>query len=260
MNMGNMNMGSTVSGDRAVTISLKDCVVRGEATFIRDNELQSVKVTWMNGLLATNDRLFVAGGDSIQPRRDIRAEFTLRHVTALVDAGLVLLTNSKEAPFQLLTQIRADDCLFAATKNPPLVEQRGSDGVDQYRTRFQWSGDHNYFDGFDTFWQITNAAGPSGSNQLDFDAWTQLWHGSMPAQSAGRDAVAWAAPPGALQPFHTHTPADYALDGASEDEENPAAGGASDRLDAGAVIASLPSVPSRSATPDVPPPDANDEP
>jgi hypothetical protein len=217
---------------------------------LRDNELQSVRLNWINGLLATSDRLFVAGGDSIQPRRDVRAELTLRHVTALVDAGLVLLTNSQEAPFQPMTQVRADDCLFAAAKRPPLVEQRGSDGVDQYRTRFQWSGDNNYFDGFDVFWQITNATGPAGSSQLDFDQWNQLWHPQRSAQMAGRDRIAGAARPSGERPFHTHAPADYALDTLADD--NPAAGGASDRQNAGALVPSLPALPGGSAAADEP--------
>jgi hypothetical protein len=218
-------------------------VARGEATFLRDNDIQSVRLTWENGLLVTSDRLFVADGSALQPRHDVRAELALRHVTALVAGGLVLLTNSEEAPYQLMTQIRCDDCIIAATDQPPLVEQRGSDGIDQYQTRFQWSGENDYFYRFDVFWRIMNSAGQSGSKQLDFDEWDQLWQGSSRNQVAGRNAVVWVGLPADDRPFHTHAPADYALDAKAGD--NAAAGGASDRRDAGFRAIELPLMPSQ---------------
>jgi hypothetical protein len=235
-----MNMDGDAMEGHVVSVNLKNCVARGEATFLRDDELQSVRLNWDNGLLATSDRLLVAGGSSLQPRHDVRAELTLRHVTAMVAAGLVFLSNSEEAPYQLMTQIRCDDCVIAGKNRPPLVEQRGSDGIDRYQTRFQWSGSHNFFAGFEVFWRIMNSAGQSGSKQLDFAEWNQLWHGPSGSQLAGQNVVVWAGLPRDDSPFHTHMPSDYKL--ADDVADNPAVGGASDRQDAGFVATELPSI------------------
>jgi hypothetical protein len=239
----NMDGSATAMDAHVVAIDLHDCVARGEATFLRDDELQSVRLNWENGLLATSDHLLVAGGSSLQPRHDVRAAVTLRHVTAMVAAGLVLLTNSEESPYQLMTQVRCDDCILVARGRPPLVEQRGSDRIDQYQTRFQWSGDNDYFDGFDVFWRIMNAAGQSGAKQLGFDEWNLLWQGTSRNQVAQRNAVVWAGLPTGERPFHAHTPSDYALDG--DAVNNPAAGGAGNRQDAGFRLIDLPPAPSQ---------------
>ncbi|HEX5447003.1 MAG TPA: protein kinase [Pirellulales bacterium] len=238
-----MNMGGDTLQVPAVNIRLQDCIARGEASFLRDDDLQSVRLDWDNGLLAVSDRLFVAGGNSLQPRHDVRAELTLRHVTAMVASGLALLTNSVEAPYQPMTQIRCDDCIIAAKNRAPLVEQRGSDRIDQYQTRFQWSGDHNFFDGFDVFWQIMNASGQSGSKQLDFEQWCQLWQGSSRAQIAGPDAVVWTGLPGDDRPFHTHIPSDYTLD--DDLAASIAADGTTVSRDAGVRAFDLPAVRNR---------------
>jgi serine/threonine-protein kinase len=224
-----------------VVVRLENCVARGEAALLRDNDLQAVRLNWNNGLLATSARLFVAEGNSLQPHRDVRAELTLRHVTAMVAGGLVLLTNSQEAPYQVSTQITCDDCIIASAGKAPLVEQRGSDSIDQYLTRFEWHGQRNFFDGFDVFWRIMNSTGQTGSKQLDFDQWNELWRGQSGPQTAGRNAVVWRGLPGEDRPAHDHAPADYALDPSAP--VNAARRGGSDQSDAGCRAVDLPAPP-----------------
>ena len=48
--------------DPAAAIELVDCIARGEATFLRVEDLQPVRLFWNNGLLATSERLLVAVG------------------------------------------------------------------------------------------------------------------------------------------------------------------------------------------------------
>jgi serine/threonine-protein kinase len=235
-----MNMDGDKGEERLVAVNLRHCVVRGEATFMRDDELQSVRLQWDNGLLATSDRLFVAGGSALQPRREARAELALRHVTAMVGVGLALLTNSEEAPHQLMTQIRCDDCVIAGGKGrPPLIEQRGSDGIDSYQARFQWRGAHNYFDGFDVYWRIMNSSGQSGSKQVDFDEWNQLWGGPAGNQITDQNSVLWAGLPNDDRPFHTHVPSDYQL---ADDVTNDSETGDASEHHAGFLGIELPTV------------------
>ena len=119
-----VGMGGTAMDGHVVTINLQNCVARGEATLLRDAELQSVRLTWDNGLLATSERLFAADGDALLPRQEAEAQLVLRSVTVMVGSGLALLTNTVEAPHQLFTDLRCYDCIIATTGSSPLVEQR----------------------------------------------------------------------------------------------------------------------------------------
>lgn len=227
--------------EHVVEIQLRNCVARGEAAFLRDNDLQSVQLRWENGLLTTSEHLFVADGAALEPRHDAQASLTLDHVTVMTGAGLVLLTNSQEKPYQLLTDVTCNDCILATPRRAPLVEQRGPDRIDDYQARFTWNGRHNYFDGFDVFWLIMNSTGQSGSLQLGFDDWQRAWGDASQPQSAEPSAVVWNQPVFANRPFHAHTPADYALDPTAA--VNQARGGGSNQSDAGGWINYLPRPP-----------------
>jgi serine/threonine-protein kinase len=241
---GTMDMGGVAADNHVVNINLKNCFARGEATLLRDTDLQPVRFTWIDGLLATSERLFAAEGSSVQPKQEVRAELSLRHVTAMV-SGLVLMTNSQEEPHQLVVDLRCHDSILATTGTAPLVEQRGSAGIDEFLARFAWSGDSVYFQGFNTFQQVMNPSGQAGSKQLNFDQWRERWQYSSTHQFGGQDAVVWATRPSGGRPYHAHLASDYVLDtGAAS---NPALGGASDGSDAGARLPYLP-VPPESAT------------
>ncbi len=98
---GTMAMDPVAGEEQIVTISLEHCVARGEATFLRDNDLQAVRVNWDDGLLATSERLLVAAGGASQSKPLGRVQINLRHLTCMVQSGLVLLTNREDAPYQL---------------------------------------------------------------------------------------------------------------------------------------------------------------
>ncbi len=205
-----MGMGGTAMEGHVVTINLQNCVARGEATLLRDAELQSVRLTWDNGLLATSERLFVADGDSLLPRQEAHAELVLRSVTVMVGSGLALLTNSLEAPYQLVTDLRCYDCIIATTGSSPLVEQRGSAGIDEFLSQFRWSGVGDYFYGFNVFWQIMSSSSQPPSRQFDFSQWQDHWQFTSSNLSSGRDAVVFEGLPARSRAYHEHVPADYA--------------------------------------------------
>lgn len=238
---GGMTMENELAVEEQVgTIHLQDCVARGEAVFLRDNELQPVRLIWDNGLLATSERLVVAHGGSSQPRQAGQIQIQLRHVTAMIQGGLALLSNSRDAPYQLLAEINCDDCILVSKAKSPLVEQRGSDSADAYLARLQWSGRRDYFDGFEVFWEVTGSAGGAGSKRMRFDDWQDFWRGQSRQQVSGGGAVVWQALPDANRPFHTHLPADYALDATAAG--NAAVGGGGEGLDAGCRLKLLPAL------------------
>jgi eukaryotic-like serine/threonine-protein kinase len=231
---GTMGMGVGSMDAHIVNIHLSNCVARGEATLLHDADLQSVRLTWNDGLLATSERLIVTEGNSVQPPREPRAEVVLRHVTVVTGNGLVLMTNSQEEPHQMVVDLRCQDCILATTGSAAAVEQRGSAGIEEFSSRFVWSGDNDYFAGFSTFWQIMNSAGLTGSKQFSFQEWKDHWRFNSLEQFAGSEAVTWATPPTSGRPYHTHLPSDYVLSASA------AIAGASDGSNAGAPLPYLP--------------------
>lgn len=226
-----------------VNIHLENCLVRGEASLLRDSDLQAARLTWNDGLLATSERLLVTEGSALQSRQEARLDINLRHVTVMAAAGLVLMTNSQEEPHQLVVDFRCHDCILASTGSAALVEQRGSAGLEDFQARFLWSGDSNYFAGFGSFWKVMNSSGPTGAREYNFDQWRERWQFTSRNQFAGSGAVAWAnAPPGG-RPFHAQVAADFALDAAAG---SAATSHTSDGQDGGAPLADLP-VPSERA-------------
>ncbi len=241
---GNIAMDTDPADDQVVSIELQNCLARGEAAFVRDNDLQPLRLTWDNGLLATSEHLLVADGGPSQPRRIGHVQLNLRHVTAMLNNGLALLTNSDDAPYQLLTEINCTDSILVSTAKPPLIEQRGTDTTEEYLSRLQWSGDHDFFDGFEVFWQIANGTAETDSQQMRFEDWQKLW--ASRSKLAANVTISWRRPPQSDRAFHTHTPLDYALDATAAD--NPAIGGAGDGLDAGCVSKQLSVLPPEERT------------
>jgi serine/threonine protein kinase len=249
-----MAMNPSEADETIVDIELENCIARGEATLVRDNDLQPLKLQWDNGLLATSERMLVAAGGSTQPRQVGQAQIQLRHLTASVQAGLVQTTNIQDAPYQLLTNIQCADSVLITRGRAPLVEQRGWDDVEEYMSRCQWSGERDFFDGFDTYWQILSTAPQSTPREMSFAVWRDLWAGRL--KSVSNAPLAWKSPPSPTRPFHTHKPADYVLD--SSVIGNPAIRAATDGADAGFVEARLP-VPPADEAGDARPPRRVDE-
>ncbi len=160
-----------------MAIDLRDCVARGEATFVRNNELQPLRLDWENGLLATSERLLVATGGAIEPRQLGYMQINLAHVTAIVQSGLALISNSEDAPWQMTTEFDCRDSIFVTQSKAPLLEQRGPNTAEEYRARVQWSGERQYYDGFDVYWKIVTGSMQTVAEQMDFEAWQEQWAG-----------------------------------------------------------------------------------
>ena len=235
-----MAMDPAAGEDQAVRIELVDVVARGEASLARSSDLQSLTLDWDNGLLATSERLLTAIGGAIKPHELVRpVEINLRHVTAAVQRGFAALDNSIDAPYQLLTRVTATDCILLSTGHAPLVEQIGSDDIDEFMGRVEWNGERDYFDGFEVFWHIEKSTNPTASKTMAFDEWAAFWGSRLKRVSA--DPISWRALPAGNKPRHSVGPADYALDASAS--RNPPAHSASNGLDAGLIAARLPALP-----------------
>ncbi len=226
-------------------IGLADCFARGEATLVRAEELQSVRVKWDNGLLVTTERLLSAGGGlrAIQANESIQLD--LRHVTAIVRQGLVLTSTSHIEMRQLPIKVSSSDCIFAGSPESPLLEQWGDEPVNELRGRFSWTADRNVYAGFDAFWLLRRLDADAPLDVMRYEAWRNYW-------SDGREnltrfgKVSWRRPLGNDHSPHECASTDFVLSGPGETSvngesvENLGRGGASDGRDIGAIIDRLP--------------------
>jgi serine/threonine-protein kinase len=220
----------------AALLQLKNCIVRGEALFLRANELQPAQIAWENGLLATSERFLAATGGPSDPKPQGQVQIELRHVTAFVHGGFTLLTATPDAPLELPLEINANDCIFVGRSAAPLIEQSGVDEPEDLRKHVTWNGDRNFYDGFGTFWRIGGPGGAETTVEMTFSDWQGFW-GPREIQPSA-DQVVWQKLPAGDRPANQHRPTDYALRGG----ENPAHSAASDGHDAGVEADQLPAV------------------
>lgn len=234
------------------SIDLTDCIARGEATFLRSEDMQPVHLAWENGVLATTERLLSSvGGPRLAPPGDI-VRLDLRHLTATVRGGLCRIATNPMESHQLPTQIDCVDSILttAPSEGRPssmvpgtaLIEQLGDEELDDLRNRITWNGDRNFYEGFDAFWSVHRLDPEIPSDAMTFDTWKAFWgpeHENLP--KFGKVGWKKLAEPG--RAVHGHVVADYAL---SDSADHPARGTASDGQDAGCIADRLPALPADS--------------
>ncbi|MEN6407220.1 MAG: serine/threonine-protein kinase [Thermoguttaceae bacterium] len=193
------------------TIEMADSVVRGEADGLRVEDVQPVHLTVDDGLLILGGRLLSAGGGATAPKLDEVLRVELRDTTALAQSGLCWMVNTTSRPHQLTAQLVATHSILMVSSGSPLIEQEGSASVEDFRQRFIWNGDRNFYQGVSAFWTIRNIDFEAPPETMDFEAWETYWGPSREIQpSVAR--LKWRRPPAADRPLHACGPGDYTLD------------------------------------------------
>ncbi|MGD9647308.1 MAG: protein kinase [Pirellulales bacterium] len=228
---------TNVAALEPVSLELANCIARGEADFLRCEDLQPCSLVWSNGLLVTTERLLVATGGQATPANGQRLQLDLRHLTAVVRSGFCLLTNSTDSPRQLDAVIQCTNSILLVEDDAALIEQAGIDTVDAFRRRVRWESQRNFYDGFHVFWKIRGQSQLDSPQEMTLSAWRAFWQGQE--KSWGR--VLWHQLPDPTRPLHLHTAADYALD--TQVADNAAIRGATDGRDAGCEANLLPALP-----------------
>jgi serine/threonine-protein kinase len=262
-----MAMADTAAMEHTVNVQLLNCVARGEATLLRCDELQPVELTWNNGLLATSERLLAAQGNEMANKTNGQIAVYLRHVTAHVHGGLCLLANGEGSRPMLRTELHCRDSILLGGADVPLIEQSGVSSVEEFESNLEWDGSRYFYSGVNTFWKISSFATAMPTQdpvKRSFDDWQKHWNENEGlANQEIWNRVLWKQLPATDRPFHTHTPADYALDDSSPD--NQARQNASDGWDAGMLPAALPPLPATTpveiptASPKLTPPQEEEE-
>lgn len=232
----------SADGSEAVSeVELQDCIARGEADLMRVNGSVSVALKWTNGLLATSRRLLEAVGTGQRSEAESAGiEVELNHVTAAMREGLCLLNETQRTPSLGPVKIRVTNCILVVDPNYPLIEQQGLMRSAELRQLVEWRGDRNFYEGFETFWEIHGLDQDNEPQKLTLRTWQSFWGGGEDNLPNYR-RVGWETLPPLSQPFHTHAPADYAL---ADDPSivSAARNAASDGFDAGLRADRLPEV------------------
>lgn len=233
-----MVMGGEVAASRRATVTLIDCIARGEAVFLRLDDLQPVSLTWQNGLLVTTEYLLLTDGGDRDPLPEETIQVDLQHLTGVVRAGLCCMNQTAFAPHPWPLQIRATGNIFVAGKASPLLEQVGVADVAEAMARLTWNGAHNFYEDFTVFWRIRQLGPGAATQVMTFDDWQDYWRAERESLPNWK-LVQWRQLPAGSRPTHMHTPADYAL----RSTNNPALGAAGDDRDAGVLADRLPPLP-----------------
>ena len=218
----------------ALLLQLRNCIARGAATFVQAEGMIPLTVQWDNGILASGQRLTSIAGYADSPPRGATVQFDLRHLTALVRAGLVEMTATADGPYLPSVEFTAADSIFLVDQKSPLVSQTGDDELEQLRKRLTWKGDRLFYEGVVTFWRVAN---PENVEDYAAKQWQTFWgdhdqhphYGDAAWQVTNLENVD-------RNEFQRLTPADFKL----RPGENPARRGGSDGRDAGCQLDLLP--------------------
>lgn len=192
-------------------IDLQDCIARGEADLLRLKGTVPLTLQWSNGLLATNRRLLEVTGVAMQNDAAAVVDIELNHVTAFMREGLCLMNDSQEWNAQSPLKIRVTNSILIVDSAEPLIEQQGVMRAAELRKFIEWRGDRNFYEGFETFWQIYGLDQDNQPQKLTNRTWQSFWGGGEDNLPNYR-RVGWKTPLPLDRPFNTHTPEDYSLD------------------------------------------------
>jgi len=226
---------TTSAPSAPAAIRLENCVARGEAVFLRADNVEPVDLTWENGLLATSECLLASEGGRTPPTAGNSRQITLQHLTAVLRRGLCRLSVSSSAPHQLMTRFQAFDNILVGAPTASLVELSGTDSSEDCQAWLEWNGVRNFYQGWNAFWSFLSADSRTPQT-IDFNGWLARW--GQRESLAESNQVLWRKRPADDRAAHTLLPADFALNESAT--PNPARQAASDGDDVGMKVETIP--------------------
>lgn len=187
-------------------ISLSQCLVRGEATFLTVPEELPVQLEWDEGLFISSKRLIETGGAVGKPKLHSRIEVELNRVTVAAQQGLLQMKRRSDAAHQLDLEMISDRCIFSVGSESPLFEFAGMPTVEDIH--FTFGGSDNCYPREAMIFLRAKPFAP-GEGMLDFDlANRSRWAAGERSPDLG---VVWESPPAAEIPVHEQIAEHYRL-------------------------------------------------
>jgi len=239
---GMSTIGQVVPNLEPIRVTLQQCVVRGEAIFLRGLDLMPIELSWDNGLLLTPERFLTAGNGPVQPAQEAKLRVDLRHVTLVARRGVGLFSDNRDHPYLLATHVKIADSIVRTDEHIPFFEHVGVSTAEQFRHELSWQFDHVFSrDGRPVFWKIRGMTKQGLPDVRTLPSWRSFLRGGM-AELPHFGVVVWRRLPSLDLPFHEQSPTDYVLDQGSAGRPS-AYHGASDGRDAGFDLELLPKSP-----------------
>lgn len=231
----NMNQMST-----SMTVRLADSMVRGGTDLFHVKTILSARLDVENSLLVLDGTLLRQTGSMDIPEKQPELSLRLYQLTAVLNAGLIMM-ESGEVPRQLgRVSIDAANNIFTTpTPAPnrtlaPLIMLSGNDPSDDLRKLVAWSGQKNFYDGFQSFWETRTAFEGPRTSVWDFEEWKYRLDSNEIDPHA--TIVLWKQP-WSQRLFWNLTPKDFALDDTATG--NPALSAANNGENAGVNLSTL---------------------
>lgn len=223
----------------SMTVRLADSMVRGGTDLFHVRTMLSARLDVENSLLALEGTLLRQTGSMDVPEKQTLLELRLNQLTAVVNSGLLVM-ESGEAPRQLgPVAIDAQNNIFTTitvVNKPisPLIDMTGNEPADDLRKLVAWSGQKNFYEGFEAFWRANTLTDSARSSVWNFDEWKFKLDSK---EIDPHTAIVLRKQSLSLRPLWDLTPIDFALDESAKD--NPALFGANNGENAGVNLATL---------------------
>ena len=217
-----------------VRITLRNTVVRGEASLLELPPAHAVHLEWLNGFFASPEPMLTLPEETASAgEHPSQLQVRLDHLTALLDGGLVRarLAASSAPPRWTLV---CENSVLVARVPVPLLQLGAPANPQALWKEFRWNGQSNFLLGFRPLllWQSDQ---PDEVQQLDRVQWTRL--PGVEDASAVDVPLRWNQPLPDRDPYHLLLPEQFRLHPASG---NPGVRAATDNKDAGADLSQLP--------------------
>lgn len=196
------------AASRPIGVSLKDCVIRGEASSVWIGDGQPVNVSLRNCLFSTTGPLLDVAGSDLPSTKESLVSVTAENVTCVVRSNVARVVPGEFRPYSPQIQIDSRASIWVGLPQGVFIEHAGMD-AEEALVRLRWRGDRNFYERFAILWRI--AREPSLEPlDLRFDAWRNYWRWQNETAPAW-GAVPWSRPLPDAFPPHDHTPRDFAL-------------------------------------------------
>ena len=158
--LADMKMNTTGVARDPLEIELTECFVRGHCDLMHVRNTKPGRLLLRDTAIALDGSLLRVEGHSEKPAEQTRLELRLEHVTAIVGQSLIRL-DSGDLPRELPpVKVEALNNILITTSSSSLVSMSGNTSEADFRKLFVWSGEKNFYDGFED-WKAIGDVGAS---------------------------------------------------------------------------------------------------
>jgi len=239
-NVMDMEMADSSQPRASLEFEISNSLLRGSCNLFDVKSAEGARFSLKQSLVALEGTLLRTEGTMEVPFEAAQNELRLDHVTAVLNQGLIRMEGG-DLPRRLIpVLVSVTNNIFtttvrAAEATEPFIAITGSASAAELQKRLLWSGQKNFYDGFQTFWSTTSLDGIEGTESMDFSEWRSHW-GPGTEVDAHADVVLWQRQ-WSDKRFYNLVPADFTLDRTAPGN-NPAISGAING-DAGVDITGL---------------------